>query len=221
MEDWIRQYAVTAPYALVVGSLLAGGIGIPISEDLPIILAGYLCGQQLADPWILFPLVMASVLTTDLITYSLGRRFGPLLLQLPGVRKVLHRDRVRRSEELLASRGAKFIFLTRFVPGLRSPVIFSSGTLRMPIHLFLRYDVAAAFVGVPPILTLAYVFSDELDWLRQRLFEGQLLALGIVVLALSAYLMLAYLARRRLIVEKPDPSPARESSFESRTSEKS
>ena len=208
MEDWIRQYAVTAPYALVVGSLLAGGVGVPISEDLPIILAGYLCGQELANPWILFPLVMASVLTTDLITYSLGRRFGPHLLRLPGVRKVLHQDRVKRSEALLASRGAKFIFLTRFVPGLRSPVIFSSGTLRMPLHLFLRYDVAAAFVGVPPILTAAYVFSDELDWLRERLFDGQLIALGIVAVAMTIYLTLANLARRRLVRQKSTDDPA-------------
>ena len=205
MEDWIRQYALTAPYALVVGSLLAGGFGIPISEDLPIILAGYLCGQQLADPWILFPIVMASVISTDLITYSLGRRFGPRLLRLPGVRKVLHEKRIKRSQELLANRGAKFIFLTRFVPGLRSPVIFSSGTLRMPLHLFLRYDVAAAFVGVPPILAISFAFSGELDWLRERLFQGQLVAVGIVLVVLAIYLSLANLARRRLTAPKADP----------------
>ena len=122
---------------------------------------------------------------------------------------MLHEKRIKRSQQILANRGAKFIFLTRFVPALRSPVIFSSGTLKMPIRRFLLFDGAAAIVGVPPIFAAAYFFSGELDWLRERLFEGQLVAVGIVVAAMAVYLTLAYAARRKLVRQLPaDPARA-------------
>ena len=45
MDQIVEQLIVNLPYLGVVLVLLAGGFGMPIPEDLPLLAGGYLCGR--------------------------------------------------------------------------------------------------------------------------------------------------------------------------------
>jgi membrane protein DedA with SNARE-associated domain len=175
MEESIGQLANHAPYVVIVTVILLGGLGLPVPEDVPLITAGYLAGQGNTDPWVMFPTVFVAVLCTDLI--------------------------LSRAEAALVRHGGKCIFATRFLPGLRSPVIFVAGVFRMPGRRFFFFDGAAALVGVPIILSMAYTFSDRIDMVRRGVAEGQLAATGLVVALTLAYVGFNVLVSRRIASE--------------------
>lgn len=163
MEPWLGQLAVGAPYVVVITVILIGGLGVPIPEDVPLVLAGYLAGQGHAEPVLLLPLAFLSTLCADGITFWLGRRFGGQLARLPLLRRLLSPRRVERSRLVLDGHGGKIVFASRFVPGLRSPMIFAAGSAGMPLRRFLPSDAAAAAIGVPAILGLSYLLSDQIE----------------------------------------------------------
>lgn len=200
MDDWLTQLAQTAPmmpYLVVFGVLILSGFGLPLPEDIPLIVGGYLAGQGYADPWIMFPGAFLSIIGADLIVFSLGRRYGHHIPRLPLLRRYLTPQRVRWAEHKLAMHGGKFIFVARFVPGLRTAAFFAAGVFRVSYPRFIGYDGAAALISVPLILGLAYYFHAELDVIKERVEEAEMWTLmGLGVLVVVFFVVKSLIKRR-------------------------
>jgi membrane protein DedA with SNARE-associated domain len=76
-----------------------------------------------------------------------------------------------------------------------------AGVFGMPGRKFLFFDGAAALVGVPIILFMAYTFSDRIDMVRRGVAEGQLAATGLVVALILVYVGFNVLVSRRIASE--------------------
>ncbi len=206
MIDWLTQLGTHAPYmpyVVVLGLLLLSGFGLPIPEDIPLILAGYLCypwhdGHGYADPWVLFPLTFLAVVGADLMVFMLGRRYGHHVPKLPLMRRFLTEKRLAKTERLLHEHGGKFIFAARFLPGLRAPSIFTAGNFRVPYWKFLLYDGGAALISVPVILGLAYYFANHLEQVRQWVANGERGAIAVILLAVVVFVGVKLLVNRRV-----------------------
>jgi len=181
METWLAQFAENAPYIGIFGVLLLSGFGLPIPEDIPLILAGYLSAMGYADPWIMFPGCFIAIVGSDAIVFFLGRKYGHHVPRLPLLRRYLTEARLAKTERLLHENGGKFMFAARFLPGLRTPAIFTAGTFKVPYWKFLLYDGGAAALSVPTIMFLAYYFANEIQRVKKWVLEGQITAIAVIV----------------------------------------
>ncbi len=175
------------PYVVVLGLLLLSGFGLPIPEDVPLILAGYLAYFGYADPWVLFPLTFLAVIGADLMVFWLGRRYGHHVPKLPLMRRFLTEKRLAKTEAMLHRHGGKFMFAVRFLPGLRAPAIFTAGNFKVPYWKFLAYDGGAALISVPVILGLAYYFAEHLEQVRVWVANGEkgvIVAICLIILGI-------------------------------------
>lgn len=198
MEEWFAELAAHSPYFIIVGVLLVTGFGLPLPEDIPLIVAGYLCGTDYADIWIMLPSVFLAIIGADAMVYGLGRRYGHHVPKLPLLRRFLTEDRLARTEAMLHLHGGKFIFMARFLPGLRTAAFFTAGIFKIPYWKFLFYDGAAALISVPTIVLLAYYFANELDRVREWVAEGQLWGIGICVAVIAVLVLVKRLFKRRI-----------------------
>lgn len=155
--DWLNQYAPNAPYLIIFGILLATGFGLPMPEDIPLVLGGYLCGQAAASPdhthpvlWIMLPGVMIAIVGSDVMLFYLGRWLGPTIHRHPILKRVVGSRNLARARFAFAKHRAKFVFFARFLPGLRAPAFFTAGTFKMPFRKFLLWDGLAACLSIPP-----------------------------------------------------------------------
>lgn len=208
--EFLTQLGTAAPYmpyVLVLGLLLLSGFGLPIPEDIPLILAGYLCypwhdGQGYADPWVLFPLTFLAVIGADLMVFWLGRRYGHHVPKLPLMGRFLTEKRLAKTEALLHRHGGKFIFAARFLPGLRAPAIFTAGNFKIPYWKFLAYDGGAALLSVPLILGLAYYFAEHLEQVRVWVANGERGVIGVILLTVVVIVVAKGLVNRKLSAGK-------------------
>lgn len=193
------------PYVVVLGLILLSGFGLPIPEDIPLILAGYLCypfaGQDHADPRLLFPLAFLAVVGADLMVFWLGRKYGHHVPKLPLMRRFLTEKRLAKTERLLHTHGGKFMFAARFLPGLRAPAIFTAGNFRVPYWKFLLYDGGAALISVPVILGLAYYFAEHLEQVRKWVANGEKGAIAVILVAGLVFFGVKRVLNRRLTGE--------------------
>ncbi len=192
------------PYVLVLGLILLSGFGLPIPEDIPLIMAGYLCYplHGYADPWLLFPLAFLAVVGADLMVFVLGRKYGHHVPKLPLMRRFLTEKRLAKTESLLHRHGGKFMFAARFLPGLRAPAIFTAGNFKIPYWKFLLYDGGAALISVPLILGLAYYFAEHLEQVRVWVANGEKGAIAVILVAAVVFIVVKGRLNRRLAGDK-------------------
>lgn len=98
----------------------------------------------------LLPLAAATAVGAvagDVVSYFIGRRYRRAILTLWPLRK--HRRWVARGRLLFRRRGAKSIFLARFVRGVHAVMPLLAGVMRMSIWAFVFMDVLSAVVWAP------------------------------------------------------------------------
>lgn len=186
-------------YVGIAVALLARGIGLPLPEDLPLLVAGALCATGTCEPARMLPMVFGLVLISDSVSYGLGRRFGHHLPRVPLLGRMLTEERMTRVEDVYHTHGKKTLFVSRFLPALRTPFFFVAGTVRIPYWKFLLVDTAAALISVPLLVGLGWTFAQQLpkviDYLQtaKSVFWGILL----ILVAVAALWELHRLHRRR------------------------
>ena len=198
LVDFLLNFYGPTPYFWVVGILLLCGIGLPLPEDVVLFAAGLLSYYGVTDVrWMIF-VAFLSVLGGDAMIFYLGSHFGPRLTKKWLFHKLLPDDRLASVRNQFRKKGNKLIFAARFMPGLRAPIFFSAGTLRLPFSVFLFYDGAAALISVPAIIGAVYFFGDELDKVVRVI---QRVEHGLALIILAAILMVLakwYITHRKL-----------------------
>jgi len=171
------------PYISILGIIIISGFGVPIPEETPLLLAGVFCGTGQANIWVMLPLCFTAVMGADAVVYWLGRKYGHHVPKLPLMRRFLTPKRLATAEAAFHRHGGKTLFVCRFLPGIRAPMLFTAGTFRIPYWKFLLFDGSAACMSVPWLVLLPYWFIDDVEKIRHMAHEVQIgIAVGVVLL---------------------------------------
>lgn len=193
IEEWLRQFAPNAPYLVIFGILLATGLGLPLPEDIPLVIGGALCGATPGTHpvlWIMLPGVMLCIVGSDVMLYFLGRWLGPSIHRHPILKRIVGNRNLARARVAFARHRAKFVFFARFLPGLRAPAFFTAGTFKMPFKKFLLWDGLAACLSVPPAVILGYIFHEKVGFVFEALSKGRTIGfviIGAIILAFIGF----------------------------------
>ena len=112
--------------------LILGGLGLPIPEEAPIILAAVLSRNGQMQVPLALASCLAGVLLGDLVVYFLGFFYGEKVLSLPLTRRLLTRQREEQIKGYFHRHGFKILVSGRFVPGFRTAAYLTAGILKLP-----------------------------------------------------------------------------------------
>src|SRR6185503_64458 len=120
--------------------LLATGLGLPIPEELPIVIAAMMSRWEVMHWWGALLSCLGGVLAGDMLLYVVGRHFGRRILEWPAARRILTPEREARVMEAYHRHGLKFVIMARLVMGLRAAAFLTAGLVRVPFPRFLLVD---------------------------------------------------------------------------------
>src|SRR6202049_1698211 len=103
-------------------------------------------------------LLCAAAFLGNLVNYSIGRAIGPAAFS--GRYRLLKQEHLRRTEEFFVRHGAMAVFLSRFMPIIRTFAPFVAGVGRMPAGRFLAYNLAGALCWVLLFIWGGYLFGN-------------------------------------------------------------
>jgi membrane protein DedA with SNARE-associated domain len=152
-------------------SLVAAGIGAPIPEEIPVIGAGIWVAS---NPelgvlrWLILPVCFAGILISDVLLYGIGRMWGTRLLEHRWLARLMPPGRREQIESNFHHYGLRILLMVRWVPGIRSPMFVTAGTMRLPLHRFILADAIAAVAGHSLLFFLAYWGGDTVKTLAER-----------------------------------------------------
>ena len=200
MVGWISAYIEHFTYAGLFVILMLCGLGLPMPEDVALLAGGFLAHKGVTRYPITLVVALLGVIAGDNSLYFIGRGVGSNLLAYFGLKKSESpgddSSKINRLHAFMERHGHLAIFYARFFAGFRALVYLSAGSLGVPPSRFFLYDLAGAAISVPVVVTLGYVFGEQLEHVIRYL--GGFQKLIWIVIALCGVIYLTRLAVIRL-----------------------
>jgi membrane protein DedA with SNARE-associated domain len=198
LETLLAQYGYLA-FTLV---LIAAGFGVPIPEDVPLLIIGYLSAPAngILDPWITLVVALICITSVDSLFYGIGyylhRKGGGEMPRM--VRRFLTPARQEKIARYFERYGARTVFFGRFLPGLRTPILLFAGLWGVRPSRFLLADGSAVIITVPTMIFAGYFFGDNMTQIRAVLGRVEYIIAGGIVLFVIGSLLVSRWRNRRL-----------------------
>lgn len=186
-------------YATVFGILIACGLGVPLPEDISLILGGYLAHHGAASLPGMMAVGYLGIIIGDSMIFYAGRRVGSRVGAKPGgfFSRIVTPEKRARVQLLFAKHGPKVVMIARFLPGVRAVTYFTAGSAGMSYWRFAMFDSIAALASAPLFVYLGWRFGGELDLLIDKLKRGQVTVIVALVVVAAAYFAFSVWRKRR------------------------
>jgi len=179
---------------LLFGIIMLAGVGIPVSEEILIIPAGFLIERGVLPLWWTIAAAWTGVVLADLIWMLLVRRFAHRLLGIRFFRRMFHPRRLLEIKHLLDRWGAWVVIMGRILPAARTPVITAAGLAHMPVRKFMLGECIGAAKSVGWQLFVGWLIAKGLgDSIHDRHVRDAVLIGGCVLVLI----VVAWWIRRR------------------------
>lgn len=193
--------------ALVSFALLfACGLGLPLPEDIPLVLSGaLLCHDPNGPAWQEWAIVgflnWAGIIGGDVCLYWIGRRYGQNVTRLPVIGKHVTMERIERVRGLFDKYGVGVVAVGRLLAGIRGAMVVTAGTIRFNFWLFLIADSLAAIVSGGMFMLLGWWIGDTVNDALIAKYQHYFIA-GAGVLALGFVIYIVWRVRRHKTISE-------------------
>jgi membrane protein DedA with SNARE-associated domain len=162
-------------YAVIFVFALFDAVVPIVPSETAVITAGVVAFEGSLSLLIVIAAAAAGAFAGDNIAYWLGYRFGARVKD-----RFFHGDKAKRrldwAERQLKRRGGELIAVARFIPGGRTAVTLTAGTLHFRWRRFAMYDAIAAVIWALYASLLGYFGGKAFE---NAPWKGLLLAFGV------------------------------------------
>jgi membrane protein DedA with SNARE-associated domain len=153
------QYFESISYLGVFVAVGLSGHVLPLPEDAIMLLTGYIAALGIVKLPNVIAVAIVAILFADFCLYYVSYTGARIATKIEARIKAnifsWYADRMRKH-------AFRFVFISRFVPGLRfvGPVI--AGYIKIRPLTFFLYSCCSAFIYVPTVITIGYIFDQKI-----------------------------------------------------------
>jgi membrane protein DedA with SNARE-associated domain len=183
----VSAYIQHFTYVGLLVILLLCGMGLPLPEDVALLAGGFLVHRGVIRYPVTLLVSLVGVVGGDNMLFFLGRRFGTGLVSYLGLGWPRSQRQIQWLKAFMHRHGHRAILYARFLMGVRALVYLTAGSLGVnPLRFFL-YDAVGALVSVPLVVSLGYLFGNELELAISYLGGFERLIWVVLLLSLAIY----------------------------------
>jgi membrane protein DedA with SNARE-associated domain len=182
MTEWFLLYNGAYLYLILSLLLIGGAFGLPIPEDLPLILAGVAVNLGKARWDLIYLSAYLSIILGDLIIFGIGYRFGFTLFQLRFIRARISPERITEINARLEKHAISMIVIARHLFYLRTATFLACGAFRMSVARFILIDAIAALLSTSIMISAGYFAAEHLSALLEFMQKVKLISIPVGIL---------------------------------------
>lgn len=188
-------------YQAYLGLFLLTSIGSPVTEDILLLVGGYLVAEGVFDARIVLSLAMVGMVISDGALYGFGRYLRTHSQRQGLISRLVRPARVRQATRWFTRYGDRAVFFSRLLPGTRLICFVGAGMSGVRAWRFFVYDLLGTLLWAPFLVVIGIRLRDHLGglgdvlkWVEQRVFW---LAIALVVFVAARQYWLRHVKRTR------------------------
>jgi membrane protein DedA with SNARE-associated domain len=188
-----------SPYLGIFVLFVLGLLGLPFPEDATLMLCGFLLASDVIQPIPAFLVIYPSLLGTDFLLYSFGKKYGRKLVEHRRFHRILKPERLAKLEAQFQKRGSLFVLLGRQLLGLRAQIFIVAGIMRISALKFVLADAVSAIFTIAIMVGIGYAGGNTVQIVKKDITKIKYIILALVVLALAGWIIFRYVQK----IKKP------------------
>jgi membrane-associated protein len=183
---YIGVFAIIfAETGLLVGFFLPG--------DTLLFAAGLLASKGFFNIELLLVLTCTAAILGDSVGYYLGKKFGPKIFKREDS-FFFKQEYVTRAKIFFEKHGKKTIFLSRYIPIVRTFAPVVAGVGQMPYKSFIVWNVAGGIVWCFTLVLIGFFLGNEVANIDKYILP---IVLGIIVLSFTPVIRQFWISRAK------------------------
>lgn len=152
-------------YIALVMIMILDSCGVPWPTEATLVLTGAAASEGMIHPLLAAAAALIGAAAGSSLSYYLGMRLGPKLMQRIGAFFRLTPARLEKVDTWFARHGHRAVFFGRLIPFVRCFTGFPAGVVRMPFGKYLTYTLAGYIVYISISMGLGYGGHSLAKWL--------------------------------------------------------
>jgi undecaprenyl-diphosphatase len=151
---------MAASYPALFLLIIGESGGIPLPGETALVTAAVLASQGKLQIVLVIVTAALAAIIGDNLGYLVSRRFGPRLLERPGLFERRRRQVLEMGEPFFERHGPKAVFFGRWILGLRTWASWLAGASRMPWRSFAVWNAAGGISWATTIGLVGYLVGS-------------------------------------------------------------
>ncbi len=193
--DQVEQWFRWGGYFILFGLLFACGLGLPLPEDIPLLLGGYFVAIGQMNIVLVGVLAWLGIIGGDCCLYWLSRRYGMGITNVRFIGTHVTKDRILWAQGKFEKYGVWVVAICRLFAGVRGAMVIAAGAIRFNFVKFVVADGLAALISGGLFVWLGMKFGQNLKYIQQKTHEYGTFVFW--TLAAAAVITVAYIWWRR------------------------
>lgn len=178
--DYLFTYGSFAVYAVIFVACFIENIFPPFPGDTFILAAGGLVAVDRLDPYVAGLVVIAGGMSSVMLLYFLGRRYGRDYFIRKNF-KYFTADDIMAMESRFRRSGAWLLVFSRFIVGMRSAVAVVAGIGRYAARRMFVFSAISYLLFVSLLMYIAFHLVEEFDKIEDMFVTYNRVAWAMVI----------------------------------------
>lgn len=196
--DWLAARDPFVVYLFLVCNACVESLFPPYPSDAVVLVFAFLAGQGSFNPFIVYACTVTGSITGIIILYWLGKKKGDSLIKsltASWVGKFFPLKMIERAQRAFSRRGAVVVLLNRFLPGMRAPICFTAGMVRVKNGTFFWLSLLSVVLW--NLFLVSAGFYVGASWQEAARFLHQYNLIVTAALIPIAILIIIYFRKKR------------------------
>jgi membrane protein DedA with SNARE-associated domain len=170
---------------------------VPFPEDATLLLCGFLIADDVVKPIPALAIVYCGVLTTDLLLYFFGKKYGRMIVTHRRFHRIISSEKLALLEDRFNRNGILVIMIGRHLVGIRAQILIAAGVMKMSLIRFLTADAVTSLLTITLMTGAGYLGGNSFQMIRTDIHRIEHLAIFLLVTVLAVYLFFRYVKSMR------------------------
>src|SRR5215203_2598233 len=121
--DKIQGWITAVGYPALFGLLFAFGLGLPLPEDIPLVISGALIAKGSMTWFWAGICAWCGIIGGDCVLYFMARKYGMGITKVPIIGKHVTRARIEQVEGMFQKYGVGVVAVGRLFAGIRGAMV--------------------------------------------------------------------------------------------------
>lgn len=134
MFEWLSARDPIIVYAFLFFSAVFESLFPPYPSDAFVLVFAFVAGQGYFNPYLIFAFTVVGSISGIMIIYFIGKIKGDALVEFFSksfLGKLIPIKMIEKAKQKFTKRGDLIIILNRFLPGMRAPICFTAGIVKI------------------------------------------------------------------------------------------